>query len=406
MSRKLTPALAHVVAVDTDQSSGRQPSAIGAVKASTLAGTKAPPRKFVVEGLMPSRTVTAFSGDGGVGKSLLSLVIAVSVARGSRSWFGLSIEPGPVVFLTAEDELDEVHRRLEAVCEADDLDIALLEDLHIVPLAGKDALLAIPDRDRGIMKETPLFGSVRRLISEVRPRLVFLDTLADIFGGSENDRAQARSFIGMLRGLCLEFDTAIVILSHPSLSGLASKSGSSGSTGWTNSVRSRIYLERPTSSRRSAVDDEDEFPVDPDARILSVKKSNYAATDLTLRLRWSDGTFVTDDGDDIGESSQRRSTNLPREEAEAAADDLFIRLLVLFTSQDRTVSPSPSANYAATVFAKHPEAKGFGKRALAAAMDRLLDNGRIHIKVSGPSSRRRRGLAVGPASSGPMGGAA
>jgi hypothetical protein len=76
--------------------------------------------------------------------------------------------------------------------------------------------------------------------------------------GNENDRAQARQFIGMLRGLAIRHECAVLLLSHPSVAGIASGGGSSGSTAWNNSVRSRLYLSRVVGN--------DGFEANPDAR--------------------------------------------------------------------------------------------------------------------------------------------
>src|SRR5690606_40940583 len=64
----------------------------------------------------------------------------------------------------------------------------------------------------------------------------------DLFGGDEINRNQVRRFIGMLRALAIAFDTAVVLLSHPSVQGMQTGTGTSGSTAWNNSVRSRLYL--------------------------------------------------------------------------------------------------------------------------------------------------------------------
>ncbi|MEH2482022.1 RecA-family ATPase [Nitrobacteraceae bacterium AZCC 2146] len=363
----------------------RQPAkleVIPIVRASSLSGTKAPRRRFVIDGIIPDRTVTAYSGDGGVGKSLVALQMSVAVVLG-RPWLGIFTESGPVLSLTAEDELDEIHRRLEDICRSEEVGLAQLDDLHLLPLAGRDALLAIPDRDRGMMKPTPLFQRLRSDLASIRPRMLVIDTLADVFGGNEIDRAQARSFIGMLRGLALEFGMAVVILSHPSLAGMASGTGSSGSTGWTNSVRSRVYQERPKPS-------EDDLP-DAEARILSVKKANYGPIGLTIPLRWQNGVFVRDDE---GANTEREAA---LEAKASAADGAFLRVLRLVNEQGGVVSPSPSSNYAPKIFEGHPEAAGFKKRAFVPAMQRLLQSNMIHIKTDGPASRRRKQLMAGPA---------
>lgn len=107
---------------------------------------------------------------------------------------------------------------------------------------------------------------------------------ADIFGGNENVKGLARQFIGMIRHLAIAYDCAVLMLAHPSLSGMASGTGSSGNVAWNNSVRSRIYLKRQH-------DDLSEI-TDPDFRKLVSMKANYAPTGGEIGMRWELGRFV------------------------------------------------------------------------------------------------------------------
>ena len=65
------------------------------VWAGQLLKTKAPARKWLVDGWMPERQVHLLAGDGGNGKSLFALQLAASVATG-KSWVGLSVQKGRV----------------------------------------------------------------------------------------------------------------------------------------------------------------------------------------------------------------------------------------------------------------------------------------------------------------------
>ncbi len=112
--------------------------------------------------------------------------------------------------------------------------------LHLTSLAEADALLAVPDNRGGALAATALYGELEGVLAESLPAVLFLDTLADVYGGNEIVRAQVRQFVGMLRRLALRYGCTIIVLAHPSLAGM--DKGTSGSTGWSNSVRSRIYL--------------------------------------------------------------------------------------------------------------------------------------------------------------------
>lgn len=61
--------------------------------ASVFAESDPAPREWLVPDLIPSGTVTLLGGDGGTGKSLLALQLAVSVATDS-AWLGLGVGSG------------------------------------------------------------------------------------------------------------------------------------------------------------------------------------------------------------------------------------------------------------------------------------------------------------------------
>lgn len=128
----------------------------------------------------------------------------------------------------------------------------------------------------------------------IKPVHVVYDTHADLFGGNENARTQAQQFVSQLRGLALETGSTALLLAHPSLSGMASGSGTSGSTAWSNNVRSRLYLDRVR---------DDGIEVDPDARVLRTMKANYGPVGGEIRLRWHDGVFTTGDANGVEEAT-------------------------------------------------------------------------------------------------------
>ena len=93
----------------------------------------------------------------------------------------------------------------------------------------EDPLLAVPNRN-GVMMPTPMFKLLLEAAGDIKPRHIGIDTSADVFGGNENDRAQVRQFLSMLRKLAVAANGNVVLLAHPSLTGIASGSGISGTT--------------------------------------------------------------------------------------------------------------------------------------------------------------------------------
>jgi len=74
----------------------------------------APEREWAVENRIPMYQPHLTTGHGAIGKSLLELTRAVAHVLG-KPWLGMAVRQGPVIYLGAEDEADELHRRLEAI---------------------------------------------------------------------------------------------------------------------------------------------------------------------------------------------------------------------------------------------------------------------------------------------------
>jgi RecA-family ATPase len=333
-----------------------------------------PEREWAVRDRIPAGNVTLFSGEGAAGKSLLLLQQSVAHVLG-RDWIGTMPEPGPVIYLSCEDDEDEVCRRLEAIAKnygASRHD--LKQHLHIVSLAGKDATLALSDR-AGRIQPTPLFEKLRYDALRIRPKLIGLDTAADVFAGNENDRTQTRRFITLLRSPAIETGAAVVLVSHPSLTGIATGTGLSGNTAWHNSVRARLYLRGFSES------DDANDPADSGLRVLEVKKNNYGPISESIVLRWRDGVYVP----------EPRTGSMEKIATEQKTDALFLNLLKRLKEEGRNVTDKKGTSYAPAIFAAEPEAKTSktSKEALADAMRRLFSAKRIRVETHGPASHER-----------------
>ncbi len=335
----------------------------GYLKASSLSGS-APDRVWLVPGLIPVGAVTLLGGDGGTGKSLLALQCGAAVVA-QLEFLGFPTLSGPVLYIGAEDDKDEFHRRVDKICAGYGITKDQLDDLYLWPLAGEDALLA---RDGDTLSPTPLYREIVELVAELKPKLIVFDTLADLFPANENDRAKARQFIQMLNRIALDHECAVVLLNHPSLTGMSSGSGTSGSTGWNNSVRSRLYLER--------IDDED------DRRVLTTKKSNYGKIGDETVVEWRDGFFVP-----LNQIHVRCA-------AEQNADAVFLKLLAEYTARGVEVGPHNQSSGAAAVFADDPDSTGINKKGFTAAQHRLLKAGKIRIVTVGSPGRSKKILEV------------
>ncbi len=350
-----------------------EPEELQVISAASFAGKPVPEREMLVEGLIPAKIAAGLYGEGAVGKSLLALMLAVACATG-KAWLGRRVKQGPVIYLCCEDDEDEVHRRLAAICRGMGVDMAALGKLLIVPLADEDATLAATDGRSSVVTTTYRYDQVAELAQLVRPVLVIGDTLADVLAATENDRLVAKQFVKKMRPLAAPYGGVFLVLAHPSLSGINSGRGSSGSTGWRNTFRWDGYLHK--------VLDDQGREADPKNRVLSVMKANYGPQDGEIPLRYVEGCYMLD-------TTRLSNGGGDPMIANAKAKKVFLDLLKTFIGQNRYVSVSEGKSYAPAVFASEAAKQGVNKPALKAAMERLLDSGKIENAPHGAPSKKQ-----------------
>lgn len=347
---------------------------------SSLAGVEPRAKAFAIERLAPLGEVTLFTGAGSAGKSLLGQQIATCAVAGLPV-LGLDVMRTPAVYITCEDDDDQLHWRQSKICAALGLGLSdLAGGLHLTSLRGDlDSELAHFEPD-GTMKPTQAFGRLVRMMKATASKIVILDNVAHLFTGNENDRGEVTRFVNLLNRLAGDTGAAVLLIGHPNKSG----DSYSGSTAWLNAVRSQVFLAHD---------------LETDVRTLTVGKANYAQKGDAVRFLWSEGAFV-------------REQDLPADQAKELAsairasgdNEIFLKCLRERNRQQRAVSEAKGTNYAPNQFAQMPEAGGIGKVRLEAAMDRLFRIGAIE-RGELPWKSRERHTAIGLRETAPAGAA-
>jgi RecA-family ATPase len=337
-----------------------------------------PEPDWTVHNRFPRRQCVLFSGEGSAGKSTLQLQLCAAHAI-ARDWLGTMPAPGAALFIDAEDDADVIHRRLAAITKFYGVTFKELADggLRLMSLAGQDAVLATGGRG-GKIAPTPLYERLLQAVGDIKPVMIGMASSANFFAGSELDRAQVQQFIGLMAKLAIVANGTVVLISHPSLTGINSDSGISGNTQWHNAVRARCYLR--------GVKHEDGREIDSDLREILWKKNQYGPTSESIVLRWKDGLFLPVAG----------ASSFDQAAKAAKAEDVFLTLLRRFTRENRFVASRPGPSYAPAAFANEDEAKkaGLQKAALAAAMLHLFQTGSIWNEPWGRPSRPNYRVAI------------
>lgn len=229
-----------------------------------------PPTEWVWDNFVLKGEVNLLFGDGGVGKSLLSLYLAVHVAA-NKPLFGNAVAPLPVIGLFAEDAAAQVQQRINTILINAGLDAQgdLPIKLWCQP-RGEIALAQIDDA--GTVTELPRLHALRsELAATGSPALLVLDSLADLFALNESVRLPVNAALKqVLGGLCRDYGATVLVLAHPSKTSMEDGTHYSGSTAFNNAVRQRLTLAL-------AKHESGAFAEGAPPRTLSVAKSNYGA---------------------------------------------------------------------------------------------------------------------------------
>jgi RecA-family ATPase len=292
-----------------------------------------PPREWIVPDWIPKGTLTLLQGNGGDGKTPLAQQLRSSCAS-ALPWIGKRVNECDSIGFYTEDKERDLRERQAAIDTAYGVSCARIPSpkIHLFPRLGLENELVEFDRS-GSAKLTKFYHQVREAAFDFHAGLVVLDVLVDLFGGDEIKRRQVRAFLRPLLRLASDLEAAILLTAHVSQVGIQSDGGHSGSTDWSNGVRSRLYLSRPKSDSNTP-----DQP-DTDERLLTRKKANYASIGDTIKLRWRDGLLVPQES---MPSYFRRPV-----------EDVFLALLDAHNGANRRpLSESNNAtNYAPRVFA-------------------------------------------------------
>lgn len=184
----------------------------------------APDRGYVVKGMLAPGDLAALIGAPAAGKSIAAPNVAYRIARGLPV-FGCRTKAGPVLYVAAEDSVG-MRGRLAALRRVH----GDAPNLHLVE--GLSDLLSPESPDR---------AELARIVAEVRPVMIVIDTLSMAFPGLEENSAEAMGrVVAVGRGLA-RGGAAVLLVHHTTKAGDSTPRGHSLLNGALDAV---IELDR------------------------------------------------------------------------------------------------------------------------------------------------------------------
>ncbi len=142
------------------------------------------PPPFLIDGVIPSRSVNMLFGEFNLGKTFLAIDWAACVATG-RNWIGRETLQGDVLYVASEGDPGNLGTRTEAWRQH-------YEDAPLSILFYTDIVDLVNNADE-LLREAVARG--------LRPRLIIIDTLAMAMAEGENDNDMMNGLIRKLRSL-------------------------------------------------------------------------------------------------------------------------------------------------------------------------------------------------------------
>ena len=199
------------------------------VSGENLGVTMPKPQKLIFNGAdgaggIERGVVGIRAGQGGCGKTTVEVQICCSIASCVDCTFGAyKFETnGPVLALFAEDKLRNIegpvyHLRKEVGKEID------LRELHIIPRRKGDPRFFVKDSGGNIIP-TQGFEKFKKLVSEIQPVYVVIDSFSVTSGAGEISNDDGAFIMSCLSELCELGDNAsVVALAHPNKTSISSK---------------------------------------------------------------------------------------------------------------------------------------------------------------------------------------
>jgi hypothetical protein len=183
-------------------------------------------------------------------------------------------KPGPVFYISAEDEERELRLRLTSIAAFYGTTPAGLRaaGLHLVSLSDVDPYCFTVQAKSEHVIATALFDWIVDTARLIRPVNIILDPITDVSDIEEIKRRQVVGLYRHGRRLAIAADSGLIFTGH------LSKLGEySGSTAYNNSARGRFSVDKP----------EDMGPT----RTLVHHKNQFGPLAPPLLLEWKDGLW-------------------------------------------------------------------------------------------------------------------
>jgi phage/plasmid primase-like uncharacterized protein len=184
-----------------------------------------PKREWLVENFIELGKPGIMASIGGIGKSMLALDLCLKVAHGSGSWLGNQIvNSGSAVYLSAEDDAQELHRRVDSL-DKEGKRFEGLNEVYALPIPSmKERLIVLGDNSSsGLHLTSQAEELITALESIENLKLVVIDPVQSFVSASISSSNEAgQMYASFCANISARLGATTLSIHHMSKAGLVS----------------------------------------------------------------------------------------------------------------------------------------------------------------------------------------
>lgn len=296
--------------------------------------TDPPLRRWLIKDLLVLSKAAAIIAPGGSSKSQWLLQLAVGVASGVPVADHWEIgERGSALVFFAEDDEDEIHRRLKRITDHLKLEghgaaLQGIEDrLHVFSTIGVDTLLTRRESS-GEVTRTGIGERILKMAEQLTNlRLIVFDPASRFRGGEENSNEDATRFVEALETVAKQTGATVLIAHHTNKTSYSpdyepGQGASRGASALTDGLRWQMNLGRLSAEQLKSIG----VPKEQSGRYVAatVTKTNYSSIPAPVLLERLDDGYL--------------SAVSPTQAQQRAQTQAILAILKLLAAQPKPIS--------------------------------------------------------------------
>jgi DNA primase len=220
-----------------------------------------PEEEWILEPLVPTKTIILLDGLGGLGKSIFTMEMSFAISTGKPFLLEniTPVDKHPVLYLSAEETRYRFNERLKKIQEAYGVATDRFFWLSTLSETFKLNTSRIFRKENNQTTPTEVADFLDKAINRIGPKLVVLDSFVNFYGLDENKTEEAASFYDYIKQIIKKYGCSFIFLHHQTKEAMRGQVNIfRGSGVFREQARTRIVMCKKHGQR-----------------IVEIEKSNY-----------------------------------------------------------------------------------------------------------------------------------